>query len=402
MPARVRCRRIRRQHQNIHARCRGRIQCEGDVARRASGRGELRIRRADPREQAERRKLFFDLAFASAIADAGVALSTDYTPLGLLRFSVVFFLIWWAWVGHTFFSTWFDNDDLVHRLLTLAQVFLVAVMSVNTRTDMATREAAGFVAAYAGIRLLLAIQYSRVLAIGESRPFVLRQTVWIAAAAVTWIAAAVASPSTRLSVMGVAVLLELAGPFAARRAGGTVPADPAHLPERFGLFTLIMIGQSVVAITAGMRRQEQWTAPAAASALLGMLLAFSLWWAYFDSLGAAKAKPGRSRRHQQRMRAWAGVHLPLASAPNGSSGRPAVYGIRPEHFALADDGAEAEVQVVEPTGSEILVAAKLGGEDVIAVFRERHKFKPGDKIRLKPDPRLVHLFDESTGKRLSA
>ena len=264
---------------------------------------------------AERRatwlELFFDLAFASAIADAGVALSTDYTPLGLLRFSVVFFLIWWAWVGHTFFSTWFDNDDLVHRLLTLAQVFLVAVMSVNTRTDMATREAAGFVAAYAGIRLLLAIQYSRVLAIGESRPFVLRQTVWIAAAAVTWIAAAVASPSTRLSVMGVAVLLELAGPFAARRAGGTVPADPAHLPERFGLFTLIMIGQSVVAITAGMRRQEQWTAPAAASALLGMLLAFSLWWAYFDSLGAAKPKPGRSRRHQQRMRAWAGVHLPL-------------------------------------------------------------------------------------------
>ena len=89
-------------------------------------------------------------------------------------------------------------------------------------------------------------------------------------------------------------------------------------------------------------------------------------------------------------------------ARNGSSGRPAVYGIRPEHFALADDGAEAEVQVIEPTGSEILVAAKLGGEDVIAVFRERHKFKPGDKIRLKPDPSLVHIFDDATGKRLNA
>ena len=47
-------------------------------------------------------------------------------------------------------------------------------------------------------------------------------------------------------------------------------------------------------------------------------------------------------------------------------------------------------------------SARLGGEDVIAVFRERHQFKPGDKIRLKPDPRLVHLFDEPTGKRLDA
>ena len=68
---------------------------------------------------------------------------------------------------------------------------------------------------------------------------------------------------------------------------------------------------------------------------------------------------------------------------------------------LSNDGADAEVQVVEPTGSELQVVAKLGGDDVIAVFRERHQFKPGDKIRLKPDPRLIHLFDETTGKRLN-
>jgi multiple sugar transport system ATP-binding protein len=96
-----------------------------------------------------------------------------------------------------------------------------------------------------------------------------------------------------------------------------------------------------------------------------------------------------------------GVTLPLASAPSNTDGRPAVYGIRPEHFTIADDGAEAEIVVVEPTGSETQVFAKLGGEEVVAVFRERHQFKPGDKIRLKPDPRLVHLFDETTGKRLS-
>jgi multiple sugar transport system ATP-binding protein len=97
-----------------------------------------------------------------------------------------------------------------------------------------------------------------------------------------------------------------------------------------------------------------------------------------------------------------GVRLPLAALPPDSEGRPAVYGIRPEHFTIADDGAEAEIVVVEPTGSETQVFAKLGGEEVVAVFRERHKFEPGDKVRLRPDPALVHLFDEATGKRLNA
>jgi len=96
-----------------------------------------------------------------------------------------------------------------------------------------------------------------------------------------------------------------------------------------------------------------------------------------------------------------GVKLPLARAPADSNERRAIYGIRPEHFTIADEGAEAEIVVVEPTGSETQVFAKLGGEEVVAVFRERHQFKPGDKIRLQPDPRLVHLFDETTGKRLN-
>jgi multiple sugar transport system ATP-binding protein len=95
-----------------------------------------------------------------------------------------------------------------------------------------------------------------------------------------------------------------------------------------------------------------------------------------------------------------GLKLPLTSAPANSDGRAVVYGVRPEHFTIADDGAEAEIVVVEPTGSETQVFAKLGGEQVVAVFRERHQFSPGDKVRLKPNPSLIHLFDEATGKRL--
>jgi multiple sugar transport system ATP-binding protein len=97
-----------------------------------------------------------------------------------------------------------------------------------------------------------------------------------------------------------------------------------------------------------------------------------------------------------------GARLPLAAAPTGSDGRPAVYGVRPEHFTIADDGAEATVHVVEPTGSETQVVAHIGGSEIVAAFRERHVFKPGDKIRLKPDPRLVHLFDATSGQRLIA
>ncbi len=97
-----------------------------------------------------------------------------------------------------------------------------------------------------------------------------------------------------------------------------------------------------------------------------------------------------------------GASLPLASAPQGSDGRPAVYGIRPEHFRLTDDGLPAEVVVVEPTGSETQVVARLGGHEYVCVFRERISAGPGETIRIAPDPGLVHLFDVESGKRLGA
>jgi multiple sugar transport system ATP-binding protein len=112
-------------------------------------------------------------------------------------------------------------------------------------------------------------------------------------------------------------------------------------------------------------------------------------------------KGGISANGAAAFEAPAGLKFFLNNAPAGSDGQPAVYGVRPEHFSLSDDGVDAVVQVVEPTGSELQVVAKLGNDEIIAVFRERHRFKPGDKIRLKPDPRLIHLFDETTGKRLS-
>jgi multiple sugar transport system ATP-binding protein len=92
--------------------------------------------------------------------------------------------------------------------------------------------------------------------------------------------------------------------------------------------------------------------------------------------------------------------LPVKSAPQGSDGRPAVYGIRPEHIHLDPNGIETEVVVVEPTGSETQVFVKFGGQELSCIFRERITAKPGETLRIMPDPALVHLFDAETGKRL--
>ncbi len=96
-----------------------------------------------------------------------------------------------------------------------------------------------------------------------------------------------------------------------------------------------------------------------------------------------------------------GVSLPLASAPAGFHGRPAIYGIRPEHLVLSGiDGMPAEVSVLEPTGSETQVFAKVGAHKIVAVFRQRLSAKPGETLPMMPEVGLAHLFDEKTGVRI--
>ena len=95
-----------------------------------------------------------------------------------------------------------------------------------------------------------------------------------------------------------------------------------------------------------------------------------------------------------------GTKLPLASVPANSEGREAVYGIRPEHLVLGGE-LRPQVTVIEPTGSETQVVAKLAGEKITGVFRERVNVAPGEAIAMSPDVSLVHLFDAKTGNRIS-
>jgi len=85
-----------------------------------------------------------------------------------------------------------------------------------------------------------------------------------------------------------------------------------------------------------------------------------------------------------------------------TDGQAIDFGVRPEHLDFADDGLSVEVSVVEPTGSETMVLSHLGKQDLVAVFRERHAFAPGQKVNLRPRIDQCHVFDPVSGNRVSA
>ncbi|MBZ9963131.1 sn-glycerol-3-phosphate ABC transporter ATP-binding protein UgpC [Mesorhizobium sp. B292B1B] len=96
----------------------------------------------------------------------------------------------------------------------------------------------------------------------------------------------------------------------------------------------------------------------------------------------------------------AGSLFPVAPGSAVEEGRAVVYGVRPEHLEIHADGVPAKISVVEPTGSETLVFLRFGDGEMVALFRERHDFKPGDTLKLRPRLDHIHLFDAETGRRL--
>ncbi|OQM76521.1 ABC transporter ATP-binding protein [Manganibacter manganicus] len=95
-----------------------------------------------------------------------------------------------------------------------------------------------------------------------------------------------------------------------------------------------------------------------------------------------------------------GAVLPMPPGMSLAEGREVVFGIRPEHFDLVDDGVEVQIILMEPTGSETLVYTHAGKTEIVALFRERHQFEPGATIRIKPREGHIHIFDAVSGKRI--
>jgi multiple sugar transport system ATP-binding protein len=98
-----------------------------------------------------------------------------------------------------------------------------------------------------------------------------------------------------------------------------------------------------------------------------------------------------------------GVKLPAPGNRGGRDGQSVVYGVRPEHLAMASNGARgmrATVEVVEPTGADTFVYATVAGTQICAVFTERYDFRAGAEIELQPQLDVIHLFDAASGRKL--
>jgi low temperature requirement protein LtrA len=256
-------------------------------------------------------ELFFDLAFVAAVAKVGAPLADDYSVAGLCRYAFLFLLIWWAWSGHSTFSTRFDTDDLIQRGLTLVQIFVVAVMAVNAKDALDSRSSAGFAAAYSVVRFLLVAQYVRARRIPESRALTTAYAAGFGIAAVCWLISSLVPVPARYWLWATALVIDVGTPLVTAHLSVHAPPDAAHLPERYGLFTIILLGESLVAIMHGMESQEDWSLSAALSAFLGMLFAFLVWWWYFDGARGAAERTIRSQAEARAFMAWSFAHLPL-------------------------------------------------------------------------------------------
>lgn len=230
-------------------------------------------------------ELCYDLVFVAAVAQVGAVFARDYTLPGLGRYALMLAVIWWAWNGYAMYATRFVAADRVDQSLTGLQMVAVIFLAANADGTLDSVSTAGVFAAYAVMRLGLVLQYLRAVAIPAARPLALESAAGIGMAAAVWLVSAATPAPWRYAAWSVAAAIEVAAAVRASRFVPALPPNAHHLPERFGLFTLILIGESIIAIRKGIQSQPDWSLAAASAAFLGIGLIFSLWWWYFD--GAA-------------------------------------------------------------------------------------------------------------------
>lgn len=260
-------------------------------------------------EEGERRatwlELFYDLVYVVAVAELAHRLRDDPSGRGMWEFALLFVPVWWAWVGYTFFANRFDSDDVWHRVATAAQMLGAGALAINVRDGLGDTSA-GFALAYAAVRLVLVLEYLRAARhVPEARPLIRRYAPGFAAAAGLWAVSAAVPAPWRFVLWGVGLVVDFGTPLSSRRLQAKLPPDASHLPERFGLFTIIVLGEAVAGVVRGVGVQE-WGAASAVAASLGLAAAFSLWWVYFDSVDGSAIK--RTRLAGQ---VWIYAHLLL-------------------------------------------------------------------------------------------
>jgi low temperature requirement protein LtrA len=233
-------------------------------------------------------ELFFDLCFVVAVAQAASglhhAVAEDHVADGVVGYAMVFFAIWWAWMNFTWFASAYDTDDILYRLTTLVQIAGALILAAGVPDAMEGSDFAVITVGYVVMRLAMVTQWLRAASNDlPHRRSSLRFVAGIVTVQAGWVLRLFLPEGLAMASFLVLVLAELAVPIWAERAAPTT-WHPRHIAERYGLFTLIVLGECVLASTLAIQSAldaDAALADLATTAAGGLLTVFAMWWLYF-------------------------------------------------------------------------------------------------------------------------
>jgi len=242
----------------------------------------------EPNRAATPLELFFDLCFVVAVAQAADrlhhALADGHARTGILGYLTVFFAIWWAWMNVTWFASAYDTDDVPYRLAMFVQIGGALILAAGVPRAVDDGDFTVITLGYAVMRSALVGQWLRAAHTDRAgRRTALRFAAGVTACTVGWGMLLLVPDRWRPVGFAILVAAELAVPVWAEHAGKTA-WHPEHIAERYGLFTLIVLGESVLAATIAIQSAldaHEATAGLYAIAAGGLMIVFSMWWFYF-------------------------------------------------------------------------------------------------------------------------
>jgi low temperature requirement protein LtrA len=244
------------------------------------------LRAEDSERSASRLELFFDLAYVLVVAELATSFAKELSWHGAVMFAGLFTVTWWSWVTITLYANRFDTNDVVYRLAKLGGTGAVIAMAASAQ-DAVGEKSTTFGLSYLVTRLLLLALYARAYRhVRDARATIVIYLIGTGAGATLWAASLAASGYVRYGMWAAGILVEAAAPIVATRRGGGVPLHLDHLPERFGLFVMLVLGESVASVVVGVH-DTHWATASVLVAAVGFVVVAALWWLYFDLGGAA-------------------------------------------------------------------------------------------------------------------
>jgi low temperature requirement protein LtrA len=300
-------------------------------------------------------ELFFDLTFVVAIAQAASGLHhglvEGHAGEVLVGFPLIFFGIWWAWMNFTWFASAYDTDDTVYRLAVLLQLAGVLVVAAGVPRALSEHDFGVATLGYVTMRLALVAQWLRAAASRpDGRRCALRYAGGLAAVQLGWVARLALPGGAGIAGFVVLVVLEMAIPYWAESAGRT-PWHPGHIAERYGLFTLIVLGESVLSATVGVQVALDTTSTfgdLAPVVVGGILIVFFMWWMYFDMPGeqvVARARAAFTESLRGPFVWGYGHYVVFASAAAAGAGLAVAVDQATHHSKLTDTQAGFAITV---------------------------------------------------------